>query len=73
MSAYFTSRMPITAGSIKDNEVFLKIISERDGRTVTSKYQGKLDGDTIKGQRESDWSGQKRRSDWLAKRVSKEH
>ena len=67
------TEMPITEGNIKDSEVFLKIISERDGRTVTSKYKGKLDGDTIKGQRESDWSGQNRTSDWLAKRVSKEN
>ena len=62
---------PISEGKFKDGELSFKVQSERDGRTVTSSYQGKLDGDTIKGNRESNWTGENVSRAWEAKRVGK--
>jgi hypothetical protein len=59
----------IQEGKIQGDEVSFKLVRERDGRTVTSKYRGKLQADnSIKGQVESDWSGEVRRMDWEAKK-----
>ena len=41
---------------------------EQDGRKVTTRYHGKLKGDTIKGKVETDRDGQTRSRDWEAKR-----
>lgn len=60
---------PIADGLIKDNQITLKVTRERDGKTQTSKFQGKLDGDDIKGKIDSDWSGESRSYDWNAKRA----
>ncbi len=60
---------PITDGVIKDNQISLKVARERDGRTQTSKFHGKLEGDAIKGKIDSDWSGEDRSYDWNAKRA----
>src|SRR6185369_12776516 len=59
----------ISDGKIKDGEVSFKVFRERDGRKVTTSYNGKLAGDTIKGKYESDWSGETRSFDWEAKRA----
>ena len=61
---------PIADGLIKDNQITLKVTRERDGKTQTSRFQGKLDGDAIKGKINSDWSGENRSYDWNAKRAS---
>jgi len=60
---------PISEGTIKGAEVNFKVVSQRDDRTVTSKYYGKLSGDTIKGKWDSDWSGEVVTRDWEAKRT----
>ena len=60
---------PIADGLIKDNQITLQVTRERDGKTQTSKFQGKLDGDAIKGKIDSDWSGESRSYDWNAKRA----
>jgi hypothetical protein len=59
---------PISEGTIKDGEVNFKVMSRRDDRAVTSKYSGKVSGDTIKGKWSSDWSGDVVTRDWEAKR-----
>ena len=59
---------PISEGTIKSGEVSFKVVSKRDDRTVTSKYYGKLSGDSIKGKWDSDWSGDVVTRDWEAKR-----
>jgi hypothetical protein len=59
---------PIADGLIKDNQISLKVTRERDGKTQTAKFQGKLDGDSIKGKIDSDWSGENHIYDWNAKR-----
>ena len=40
---------PISAGTFKDGEVAFSVVREFNGNSFTIKYQGKLDGDTIKG------------------------
>jgi hypothetical protein len=60
----------ISDGSVKDGVVSFNVVRERDGQKFTTKYNGKLDGDTIKGTRESNFGGQARTSDWVAKRGS---
>jgi len=58
-------------GKIDGENIAFKILRDRDGRTVTSKYQGKLQADgQIKGQIESDWTGEVRRLEWEAKKAN---
>lgn len=64
------NEMELQDGKIQGDEVTFKIVRERNGRTITSKYRGKIQGDnSIKGQVESDWTGQTRRLDWEAKKA----
>jgi len=56
----------IEDGQFKDGEVSFKVTRERQGNKVTTKYSGKLSGDTIKGKIERE--GQDGR-DWEAKRA----
>ncbi len=49
-------------------EVKFVVKRDRDGRTVTSKYQGSIDGDRIKGTINTDYSGEDRKLQWEAKR-----
>jgi hypothetical protein len=57
----------ISDGKVTGNDVTFKIVRERDGRTVTSKYRGKIQSDnTIKGEIESDWTGEVRKLEWEA-------
>lgn len=55
----------------KDGEVAFAVTRERNGQKFTTKYKGKLDGDTIKGQTESERNGQTQKRDWEAKREKK--
>jgi len=58
-------------GKVQGEEVSFKTLRERDGRTVTAKYRGKLQKDnSIKGEIESDWTGEVRRMEWEAKRAN---
>lgn len=58
----------IEDGKYKEGELSFKVIRERQGQKITSKYAGKLTGDTIKGKIETD-GGQNRSRDWEATRV----
>jgi hypothetical protein len=59
----------IKEGKIEGENVSFKLLRDRDGRTVTSKYQGKLQSNgEIKGFIDSDWTGEVKRLDWEAKR-----
>lgn len=55
----------------KDGEVSFSVTRERDGQKRTTKYKGKLEGDTIKGKAESERNGQANSRDWEAKREKK--
>jgi hypothetical protein len=60
----------IKDGTIKDGTVTFKVERERDGNKFVTSYNGKLDGDTIKGKAETEFNGEKRERDWEAKRGS---
>jgi hypothetical protein len=56
---------------IAGNEVSFKVTREFNGNKMTTKYNGKLEGDTIKGKAETSRDGGEARSrDWEAKRKS---
>ena len=60
---------PIQDAKFKDGEVSFKVVREREGRKMTSKYEGKVSGDTIKGKIEFEREGQTQKRDWEAKRA----
>jgi len=60
---------PITDATCKDGQVKFTVVREREGRKMTSKYQGKVSGDTIKGTIEFQREGQAQKRDWEAKRA----
>lgn len=57
----------IAKGAIKNDEVTFETTIERNGNTVTNKYKGKLEGDTIKGTIEG--GRQNRSREWVAQRA----
>jgi hypothetical protein len=59
----------IEDGKIKDAELSFTVKREINNQTVSQKFKGKIDGDTIKGTIESDFGGQTRSRDWEAKRA----
>lgn len=61
----------IDDAKFKDGEITFSSTRERNGQKFTTKYRGKLDGDTIKGQTESERNGQNQTRDWEAKREKK--
>lgn len=58
----------IEDASYKDGEVAFSVTRERNGQKNTTKYKGKLEGDTIKGKSEMSRNGQDQSRDWTAKR-----
>lgn len=55
----------------KDNEVSFSVTRERNGMKTTTKYKGKLDGDTIKGKSEMVRDSETTNRDWEATREKK--
>jgi hypothetical protein len=53
----------------KDGEISFEVTRERQGTKTTTKYAGKLTGDTIKGKMAFDRNGQVREREWEAKRA----
>ena len=63
----------IKDGKINEKgELSFSVSSERQGQTMTQKYTGKLEGDTIKGKVERERDGETRSTDWEAKRAKDE-
>ena len=58
----------IEDAKFKDDEVSFSVTRERNGQKFTTKYKGKIDGDTIKGKSETERNGQNQSRDWEAKR-----
>ncbi len=58
----------IENGTFKDGQISFSVTRERNNQKFTTKYSGKLDGDTIKGKSERDRDGQTTSTDWEAKR-----
>jgi hypothetical protein len=61
----------IKDGKFKADEVSFTTTFERQGVTVTSKYKGKVEGDTIKGKIERERGGETVTRDWEATREKK--
>ena len=60
----------IAEAKLKGEEISFQVTREFNGNTVTTKYNGKLSGDTIKGKMEFQRDGQPQSRDWEAKRES---
>jgi len=64
------SAVAIEDGKIEDDQVSWIIVREQNGRRVTTRYKGKIRGDSIKGTIESDWTGEVRSYAWEARRLA---
>lgn len=62
------TEIAIEEATFKDNEVAFSVTRERNGQKSTTKYKGKLDGDTIKGTSERTNDGKTQSREWEAKR-----
>ena len=51
-----------------NREISFQVTREMNGNKVTTKYTGKVNGDTIKGKSESQRDGQAQSRDWTAKK-----
>jgi hypothetical protein len=58
----------ISDGTYKDGDVAFNVVREQNGNKRTTKYTGKVSGDSIKGKIESERNGQATSRDWEAKR-----
>jgi hypothetical protein len=58
----------IEDAKLKDGEVSFTVTRERNGQKFTTKYSGKISGDTIKGKMEFERDGKTESRDWEAKR-----
>ena len=56
----------------KEGEISFSVTRERQGQSMTTKYTGKLQGDTIKGKTERQRDGETQSRDWEAKRAKEE-
>ncbi len=61
----------IKDGAFKSDEVTFQTVFERGGRTFTSKYRGKVEGDTINGKILRKRDGETIERDWQATREKK--
>jgi hypothetical protein len=59
----------ISDGKISNGEVSFKVVRERDGNTITSRYNGKLEGEMFKGKINSNFGGNDRTYDFEGKRL----
>ena len=58
----------ISDGKVKGDEISFSVTREINANKMTTKYSGKISGDTIKGKAESERNGQLQSRDWEAKR-----
>jgi hypothetical protein len=61
---------PIENATFKDGEVSFQVTRERDGNKFTTRFRGKVVGDTLNGTSESDFGGQTRSREFAAKRAA---
>jgi hypothetical protein len=59
---------PITDATYKDGDIAFSVTREFNGNKFTTKYNGKLSGDSIKGKSETERNGEKQSRDWDAQR-----
>ena len=60
----------IAEAKLKGEEISFQVTREFNGNKVTTKYNGKISGDTIKGKMEFERDGQAQSRDWEAKRAA---
>ena len=60
----------IQEAKLKGDEISFQVTRENNGNKITTKYNGKISGDTIKGKTEFERNGQPQSRDWEAKRES---
>ncbi len=58
----------IESAKLSGDEISFQVTREFNGNKFTSKYTGKISGDTIKGKMEFERNGQAQSRDWEAKR-----
>ena len=65
-----TSEVEIKEGKVKGDEISFNTSIERNGNTITSKYSGKISGDSLKGtiERPGRDGGDPTKNPWEAKR-----
>lgn len=56
---------------LKGEDISFEVTREFNGNKFTSKYHGKVNGDTIKGKQEFQRNGETQTRDWEAKREKK--
>ena len=61
----------ISEGKFKNNELSFNVVQEFNGNKRTTKYNGKLDKDSIKGKINRETHNGEQESDWDAKREKK--
>jgi hypothetical protein len=61
----------IEDGKVKDGEISFSVTREFKDMKFTTKYSGKVDGDTIKGKIKRDRGGKEVEEDWEAKKEVK--
>lgn len=59
---------PIKNGTFKNGEVYFEVERGRDDFKSTQKFQGTLEGDSIKGEFETNFGGDPQTAEWLAQR-----
>lgn len=66
---YGNQEVKIADGKVHDGEISFSVTRKgRNDQEMTTKYSGKISGDSIKGKSESDAGGQSRSRDWEAHR-----
>lgn len=60
---------PITDATWKDGDLSFKVTRTRGDQKMTTKYSGKVSGDTITGKSETERDGQAQSREWEAKRA----
>ena len=60
---------PIENATYKDGDISFSVARERGGKKYTTKFTGKLSGDTIKGKEVSSLNEKTRDAEWEAKRA----
>ena len=66
----FRGETPLSDASFKDDQIAFSVVREFNGNKLETKYQGKLDGDTLKGSSEGTGrDGQVTKREWTAMRA----
>jgi len=73
LSGFRGGDAPISDGTYKDGTVAFTVVREmRNGNKVTMKYEGKVEGDAIKGTVQTSGRAEPTTRDWNAARVKEE-